>query len=582
MLKGALFLSLLWATTRFGVCGECVSALALAISVTYGLVNRGDTFDVASSAHHGILPLLFLVGACIALLIVAVALHKRMSKNRASATNEAKFRTVFTYNIVPTFIWDSDGVISDANESFYAVTGYDRADIQSGKVRTSSLLAPSSNASVHEPRLSEVNEMIASGACERVLQRRDRKHVPVLFAAHRFPGASAEGTGYFLDLSSLRCAEAGRARAETLHAAVMMSFHDQIVVLDQAGIVIDANPAWCRLAEQPENPQYERARVGDSYTLACETAAQFGDAFAAELLGSILDILAGISSRRHLEFSRNTQAGMLWYEISVEPLRRTERGVIIVRTDITARKRTAAQVQEQKQQLTLLGRAAVLGELSGAFAHELVQPLTSILGNAEAALQICSRIDGQTELEEILCDIINDDVRAAEVIKRLRSMLSRGEIQRQAVDLNQVVRDVLVLANSDLITRNVAVSLLLEPRSAPVLADPVQLQQVLLNLIVNACEAMSGIPREDRRLTISARVIDDGRAVECAVGDRGSGLASGDLERIFTPFFTTKKRGLGLGLTICRSIVEAHGGRLWAENAPDRGAIFRFTVGTGV
>jgi C4-dicarboxylate-specific signal transduction histidine kinase len=186
------------------------------------------------------------------------------------------------------------------------------------------------------------------------------------------------------------------------------------------------------------------------------------------------------------------------------------------------------------------------------------------------------------DIRDMLRDIIRDDVRAAEVIQRLRSMLTQGEIQRRPVDLNQVVRDVLALARSDLITRNVSVITDLQPQAALVLADAVQLQQVLLNLIVNACEAMSGRPPSQRRLSIATRMIDEGRSIECSVADRGCGIQPGQAERIFQPFVTTKKQGLGLGLAICRSIIEAHDGRLWAENASDDcGAVFRFTASIG-
>jgi signal transduction histidine kinase len=225
----------------------------------------------------------------------------------------------------------------------------------------------------------------------------------------------------------------------------------------------------------------------------------------------------------------------------------------------------------------------VLGELSGAFAHELAQPLTSILGNAEAALELLPPdTPSLSDIRDMLRDIIKDDVRAAEVIQRLRSMLTQGEIQRRPVDVNQLVREVLSLARSDLITRNVSVTTQLDPLAGLVLADPVQLQQVLLNLIINACEAMSGSPPSQRRLTIATRPVDEGRAIECSVADCGCGIPSGDTERIFQPFVTTKNQGLGLGLAICRSIVEAHGGRLWAENAADGcGAVLRFTAGIG-
>jgi C4-dicarboxylate-specific signal transduction histidine kinase len=237
------------------------------------------------------------------------------------------------------------------------------------------------------------------------------------------------------------------------------------------------------------------------------------------------------------------------------------------------------QWHEQHQRLAHLDRVVVLGGLAGAFAHELAQPLTSILANAEAALQIALReaaVPG--EIREILRDIIRDDVRAAEMIQRLRALLTPGKTVRHSVDLNDVVRDVLTLVRADLLTRGVVVTLQLTPQEARLLADAVQLQQVLLNLIVNACEAMSGRPSGERRLTIATRVVENGRTLECSVRDRGHGVSQQALGRIFEPFVTTRHDGLGLGLAICRSIIEAHGGRLAAANAPDCGAVFHFTL----
>jgi C4-dicarboxylate-specific signal transduction histidine kinase len=226
-----------------------------------------------------------------------------------------------------------------------------------------------------------------------------------------------------------------------------------------------------------------------------------------------------------------------------------------------------------------LGRVALLGGLTGAFAHELAQPLTAILANAEAALQIALRDTAvPSEIHDILRDIIRDDVRAAEMIQRLRALLAPGKTSRQDLDLNDIVRDVVTLARAELLARGAEVTLELTPQTARVLGDAVQLQQVLLNLIVNACEAMSGRPRDERQLTITTRVLQDSRTIECSVRDRGHGISGQALDQIFEPFVTTRPGGLGLGLAICRSIITAHGGRLAAANAPDCGAVFHFTL----
>jgi PAS domain S-box-containing protein len=496
--------------------------------------------------------------------------------------SEARFRTIFAHSIVPTVIWHADGRILDANESFFRLTGYDRTDLSSGRLATRDLIARAGSVGVPDP-LRAAPDLNTEVALERELLLRDGRRIPVLVGGCRFPGSATEGTAYVFDLSSLRRAESQRRQLEMLHSAVLASIHDQVVVLDQVGVIIETNESWRRFVEHAASRPFERGCLGEHYLQACAAAAQEGDAVARELLGCIRDVLGGVSMHRQVEFSREAPAGLVWCEISIERLHRPEGGAVITRSDITAHKQAITQAREQRQQLAHLGRAAVLGELSGAFAHELAQPLTSILGNAEAALELLPPDTPRlSDIRDMLRDIIKDDVRAAEVIQRLRSMLTQGEIQRRPVDVNQLVREVLSLARSDLITRNVSVTTQLDPLAGLVLADPVQLQQVLLNLIINACEAMSGSPPSQRRLTIATRPVDEGRAIECSVADCGCGIPCGDTERIFQPFVTTKNQGLGLGLAICRSIVEAHGGRLWAENAADGcGAVLRFTAAIG-
>jgi signal transduction histidine kinase len=235
-------------------------------------------------------------------------------------------------------------------------------------------------------------------------------------------------------------------------------------------------------------------------------------------------------------------------------------------------RRAEALAQEQRRELAHLGRVALLGELSGTLAHELNQPLAAILANAQAASLLLARDPPDlAEVQECLGEIVDSDKRASEIIQRLRAMLKRGRPQCQPVDLNEIAREVLGLAHSDLLGRKVTLVMDLAPEVPTVSGDRVQLQQVLLNLVRNGCDAMAETPVPERQLWVATRPEPDD-AVHLLVADRGPGIPAGDLNRIFEPFVTSKSQGLGLGLSICRTIVSAHSGRLWATNNPDGGA----------
>jgi len=270
---------------------------------------------------------------------------------------------------------------------------------------------------------------------------------------------------------------------------------------------------------------------------------------------------------------------LVWINLSVS-LVRTAAGAplhfISVVQDITERKRAELEAQELCGNLTHLTRVNTLSVLSGSLAHELNQPLGIILSNAQAAQELLlQQPPDVAEVQAILSDIVAADRHASEVIERLRAMLKRGQVSLQPLALNHVLDEVLHLTQADLIGRGVTVVCELAPDLPPIAGDRVQLQQVALNLILNAADAMATHAPEARRLHLQTR-LHQGR-VRTSVRDEGGGLPA-DVERLFEPFYTTKPQGLGLGLAICRSILAGHHGRLWAEPHPERGAIFHFEL----
>ena len=246
--------------------------------------------------------------------------------------------------------------------------------------------------------------------------------------------------------------------------------------------------------------------------------------------------------------------------------------------DITTLRHAELDAEERRKEVTHLTRVAILGELSGALAHELNQPLTAILSNAQAAQRLLAKTPVDLdEVREILADIGSEDKRAGNVINRLRALMKKGEAKLLPLDLNALAEDVLELTHSELVERNIAVKRRLAPGLPDIRGDRVQLQQVVLNLIMNACEAMNGNGAVDRSLEVST-ARDGNSRLRLTVADHGHGIPPELLERVFEPFMTTKTDGLGLGLSICRSIVAAHDGRLWGSNNPGGGASFSVSL----
>jgi two-component system sensor kinase FixL len=249
---------------------------------------------------------------------------------------------------------------------------------------------------------------------------------------------------------------------------------------------------------------------------------------------------------------------------------------LVVASDATERWRAQREAARQRDELAHLSRVAMLGELSGALAHELNQPLSAILSNAQAAQRLL-RFDPpeMTEVEDILADIVADDRRAGDVIQRLRTWLRKEQVEHVPLGVNGVVLDALHLVRGDLQQRNVDVQLELAGEIPRVLGDRIQLQQVLLNLVMNGADAMDGATTT-RTLCVRTTATAHGARVD--VLDSGRGIAPEIRHTMFEPFETTKPNGMGMGLAVCRTIIEAHGGHVWAEDRSEGGTCVAFEI----
>jgi C4-dicarboxylate-specific signal transduction histidine kinase len=249
--------------------------------------------------------------------------------------------------------------------------------------------------------------------------------------------------------------------------------------------------------------------------------------------------------------------------------------------DVTDRRAAEESLRKSQEALAHVTRLMTLGEVSASIAHEINQPLAAIANNANASLVLLA--DGRRDLDEVraaLNDVVNDAERASAVVERVRQMSRRAAPRQAPCRIREIVDSVVALAARMSALRDVAIDTEIPRNLPPVLGDRVQLEQVLLNLVVNAMDAMSDVEPSERRVEVRATVdTEDGHpSVTIRVADRGVGLKPEQMSRLFEAFYTTKPQGLGLGLAISRSIVDAHGGRLWAEANGEKGAVFAFRL----
>ena len=358
-----------------------------------------------------------------------------------------------------------------------------------------------------------------------------------------------------------RAQEALRA-SEARNRAILRAIPDWMFVLSAAGVFLDYH------AKDPQS-----LLVPPEAFMGRTMREVLPPAIAERLHAAFVRALAS-GGPEEVEYELGVNSTQRFYQARIVPCE-SDRVLSMVR-DVTDRKRTELDLAVQRRELTHLSRVAMLGELAGTLAHELSQPLTAVLSNAQAAARFLDRdpID-VPELRRTIDDIIRSDRRAAAVIDHLRALLRKSDTVFQPLDINEAVRDGLNLVQSDLVARQIRMTTDMWPGTVEILGDRVQLQQLVLNLVLNAGDAMAHTELADRQLSIST--VLDGDIVQVVVTDCGIGIPEQRLDEVFEPFVTFKERGLGLGLAISRSIVTAHQGRISAENNAHGGATFRCT-----
>jgi PAS domain S-box-containing protein len=567
---------LLWAAVRFGKGGASCALLGL-VAVTMGSVAH---WPAATAAQQEILMLqaFFLLVSIPVLYLAALHGDLRQSVRALDAANQ-RYRMATAAGSVGVWDWNPQTGDLNLDPLLKGLLGYEDREIanrveawlthihEEDRERVQSLVdaCASGEAAVFE---DEHRTLHADGGTRWFLSRGRR--------ARDGAGGAVRVLGTSIDVTERRRMADELLSLEVLWTAMLASLVEQVAIIDRSGIVIAVNEAWARFAAEDTAGLFERAPVGADYLDLCRRRG--GDPAMARAAAGIAAVLAGSEVVFRMEYEHSSLSEARWFEMSVVPLRRPEGGAVVAHHDITRRKRAEIDAEQQRQELTHLTRVGILGQLSGALAHELNQPLTAILSNAQAVQRFLARepLD-VAELRAALGEIVEADRRASDVIVRLRTLLKKGEAQFRPLDLNEAVKDALDLAHSDLVVRNVATICRLAPGLPHVRADRVQIQQVLLNLIANACEAMMDTEPQSRSLTVATAVGED-RALQITVADSGCGIDARIRSRLFEPFLTTKKNGLGIGLSICSAIVAAHGGKVRAIDNLRGGATFVVTL----
>jgi C4-dicarboxylate-specific signal transduction histidine kinase len=285
---------------------------------------------------------------------------------------------------------------------------------------------------------------------------------------------------------------------------------------------------------------------------------------------------------------RSAQGDYRWFLSRFEPLRANDGALLLwigATLDVEERKRAERALRQEQERLRQLesdlahmNRLSMMGELAASLAHEIAQPLATARNNARAAMHFLDRSPTDLgEIREALACVVDDADRAGDILDRIRDHIKKAPPRKDRVDLNKAITDVIALAQGAIFKNRVTVETYFTEGLSDIRLDRVQLQQVVLNLILNAVEAMGSIAEGARELSITTKQYEAGDVL-VAVRDSGPGIDPGCLARVFDAFYTTKSSGVGMGLSICRSIIDAHGGRLWAEPTEPRGVVFQFTL----
>jgi PAS domain S-box-containing protein len=511
-------------------------------------------------------------GAIVQWYGVCVDVDDRVRLYGELAEREARIRRLVDSDIIGIVIWDLDGTLLDANDAFLRMVGYTREEMSAGLDWLA--MTPPEWQEVHARE--EAEELARTGkmqAREKEYFRKDGSRVPILIGGACFEGQSRQGVAYILDLTESKRAEAALRERER--------FLWQLV---------ETLPAMIDCAAPNGEPVYRSRQLREFLGYNLEELDESGKSRLAGTLdaGVHPDDVAGVKekyahslstgepyARRHR--LRRFDGEYLWVETRAAPMRDADGTIVqwnVICLDIDSEVRIQDELRLSQDRLARASQAASLAELSAAIAHEVNQPLAAIVANSHACHRWLSAEPPNVVRAKSTAErIIRDANSAAEVVGRIRALFKQSTEARSTSRIDAVIAEACTLMATESARRRVAIRTELDASLPAAAFDRVQVQQVLVNLMRNGVEAMDG--REGSR-TLLVRAKGEGDEIKVEVIDSGGGIDNPD--HIFEPFFTTKESGMGMGLAISRSIIEAHGGRLWADGNAMNGATFTFTL----
>ena len=546
-------------------------------AILIGLPEGGDAVVLNSAA-----PVRDNAGRVLGAVAILQDITARQREQDRRREAEAQYRAIVETAADAIATIDDAGILHSFNPAAERVFGYAAAEVVGSDVAA---LMPERAAHAHAgvlARYSASGRRLVSWTGRALTGRRkDGGEFPLELSLAEWRTSAGERrfTGVMRDLTERRRAEETiRAQAEQ-QAAIMDALPAGIALLNPRGRIAAVNAAWRGFAAANDFSGPD-AGLGADYLAVCDAAAALGDAAARRVAEGVRTVLENRAERFETEYACHPPDGRRWFRLVATSRSRGRRdGAVLMHVDVTETRLAEEALRDLQSEFLRVARLSEIGQMTAILADELNQPLaamTNYLGGARRVLEGPAPDERMPMVREALASAARRAVEAGQIVRRMRGFVAPGDGARRPEDLAGLVEEALDLVAPAARRLSVQVRLDLGPARHLVLADRAQVRQVLVNLMHNAVESMEAA-EPPRRLTVSARPAEGGM-VEIAVSDTGPGIAAEVAENLFRSFFTTKRGGLGVGLSVCRSIVEGHGGRIQAEPNPGGGAVFRFTL----